>query len=37
MIGESPYVFAIDEIEGLMTGLQSKIWQKIRLLERADV
>lgn len=27
---------AVDEIEGLTTGLQSKIWQKIRLLERAD-
>lgn len=26
---------AVDEIEGLTTGLQSKIWQKIRLLERA--
>lgn len=27
---------AVDEIEGLTTGLQSKIWQKIRLLERAS-
>ena len=26
---------AVDEIEGLTTGLQGKIWQKIRLLERA--
>jgi hypothetical protein len=25
---------AVDEIEGLTTGLQSKIWQKIRLLQR---
>jgi len=28
---------AVDEIEGLTTGLQGKIWQKIRLLERAEV
>ena len=27
---------AVDEIEGLTTGLQGKIWQKIRLLERAS-
>ena len=27
---------AVDEIEGLTTGLQGKIWQKIRLLQRAE-
>jgi len=27
---------AVDEIEGLTTGLQGKIWQKIRLLERSS-
>jgi hypothetical protein len=25
---------SVDEIEGLTTGLQGKIWQKIRMLER---
>ena len=27
---------AVDEIEGLTTGLQGKIWQKIRLLDRTS-
>ena len=28
---------AVNEIEALTTGLSGKIWQKIRLLERAPV
>jgi len=27
---------AVNEIEALTTGLSGKIWQKIRLIERAD-